>query len=80
VWDLPKPHDNEYYELWFGNRNGRMSAGTFTVDEDGRTTLSMSVPGEPSDYDQVGITLEKFPREPRISSARVVLGGKLEES
>jgi hypothetical protein len=80
VWGLPQPGKEGYYELWFGEEGGRMSAGTFTVDDRGRETLYMSVPREASGYQQVGITLEKFPREPRISSAKAVLIGELEES
>ncbi len=80
VWGLPRPGEQEYYELWFGTEEGRMSAGTFTVDADGRDTVYMSVPEEVRDYQRVGITLEKFPREPRLSSAKVVLGGELRES
>lgn len=80
VWGLPRPGPNEYYELWFGEEGGRVSAGTFTVDARGRETLYMSVPERASDYQQVGITLEKFPREPRMSAARPVLIGKLDES
>lgn len=80
VWGLPRPGPNEYYELWFGEEGGRVSAGTFTVDARGRETLYMSVPRRASDYRQVGITLEKFPREPRMSAARPVLTGDLEES
>jgi hypothetical protein len=80
VWGLPQPGKDEYYELWFGEAEGRMSAGTFTVDDRGRETLYMSVPREASGHQQVGITLEKFPREPRMSSAKAVLVGELEES
>jgi hypothetical protein len=80
VWGLPRPGRDEYYELWFGEAGGRVSAGTFTVGARGRETLYMTVPQEASDYQQVGITLEKFPREPRMNSAKVVLGGELEES
>jgi Anti-sigma-K factor rskA/Putative zinc-finger len=80
VWGLPRPGPNEYYELWFGEEGGRVSAGTFTVDARGRETLYMSVPERASGYQQVGITLERFPREPRMSAARPVLTGELEES
>ena len=80
VWGLPRPGEHEYYELWFGTEEGRMSAGTFTVDADGRDTVYMSVPEEAREYERVGITLEKFPREPRMSSAKVVLGGELRGS
>ena len=80
VWGLPRPGEHEYYELWFGTEEGRMSAGTFTVDADGQDTVYMSVPEEASEYQRVGITLERFPREPRMSSAKVVLGGELRGS
>ena len=80
VWGMPRPGKNEYYELWFREEEGRVSAGTFTVDADGRTTLYMSVPEEASGYGQVGITLEKYPEEPRMSSAKVVLGGEIQKS
>ena len=80
VWGLPRPAEDEYYELWFGTEEGRVSAGTFTVDADGRDTVYMSVPEEAREYERVGITLEKFPREPRMSSAKVVLGGELRGS
>ena len=80
VWGLPRPEKDEYYELWFGKEGGRMSAGTFTVDDQGREKLYMSVPEDASGYEQVGITLEKFPEEPRVSAAQPVLTGELEES
>jgi Anti-sigma-K factor rskA, C-terminal/Putative zinc-finger len=80
VWGLPQPGKDEYYELWFGKEGGRMSAGTFTVDARGRETLTMTVPEKASSYDQVGITIEQFPKEPRMSAAKPVLVGELEES
>jgi anti-sigma-K factor RskA len=80
VWGLPRPGPDEYYELWFAEEGGRVSAGTFTVGAQGRETLYMSVPENASDYQQVGITLEKFPEEPRMSAAKPVLTGELEES
>lgn len=80
VWDLPHPTQNEYYELWFGKGEGRVSAGTFTVDNKGRGKLSMNVPRTTGDYQRVGITLEEFPEEPSMDSPTVVLGGELDES
>jgi len=35
VWGLPQTGPNEYYELWFGMEEGRVSVGTFTVDDRG---------------------------------------------
>jgi hypothetical protein len=40
----------------------------------------MTVPEKASSYDQVGITIEQFPNEPRMSAAKPVLIGELEES
>lgn len=80
AWDLPPLEEGEYYELWFGNENGRVSAGTFTVDERGRVTCYVTVPDETvGDYQRVGITREKFPVEPRMDDAKVVLGGELRQ-
>lgn len=81
VWNLPRLKDGEYYELWCGKGGGRVSAGTFTVDKKGRGTLYMSVPAKAvGEYERVGITREKFPREPRLDSTRVVLSGELNET
>ena len=81
VWGLPRTGPNEYYELWFGRGEGRISAGTFTVDEEGRGSFSTTCPKVAAgDYRRVGITLERFPEEPRRDSARVVLGGELRGS
>ncbi|CAN5911540.1 hypothetical protein BH23ACT11_BH23ACT11_30080 [soil metagenome] len=77
VWNLPRPEPNQYYELWFGKEDGRVSAGTFTVDTEGDGTLSMTVPQTPGEYQRVGITLEEFPKEPSMDSPTVVLGGEL---
>ena len=81
VWGLPRSKEGEYYELWFGKGDGRISAGTFTVGEEGELTCYMHVTQETvGDYQRVGITLERFPEEPRMDDARVVLGGELRES
>jgi hypothetical protein len=77
---MPNCKKDEYYELWFGEEGGRVSAGTFKVDERGQGTLQMSVPEEAGNYGQVGITLEEFPEEPRMDSAKPVLTGELEGS
>jgi hypothetical protein len=78
AWDLPPLGEGEYYELWFGRENGRVSAGTFTVNDGGRVTCYVTVPAETvGDYQRVGITREKFPAEPRMNDAKVVLSGEL---
>ena len=78
VWGLPETGPDEYYELWFGKEDGRVSAGTFAVDERGRGELSASCPEVAGSYQRAGITLEQLPEEPRIDSARVVLRGDLQ--
>jgi anti-sigma-K factor RskA len=80
VWGLPETQSDEYYELWFGREGGRVSAGTFTVDDRGRGRLSASAPEWADGYQRAGITLERFPEEPRMDSARVVLRCDLRES
>ena len=77
VWGLPRTGPNEYYELWFGREEGRVSAGTFKVDDEGWGRLTTTCPEVGGGYQRVGITLEKFPEEPRIDEAKVVLGGEL---
>jgi len=80
VWGLPQTGPNEYYELWFGMEEGRVSVGTFTVDDRGRGRLSTICPDVAGDYQRAGITLERFPEEPSMEDARVVLRGDLQES
>ena len=80
AWDLPRLEEGEYYELWFGKGEGRVSAGTFTVDDQGRATCWMSVPQETvGGYQRVGITRERFPIEPRMERAKAVLVGELKD-
>ena len=78
VWGLPETGHDEYYELWFGKEGGRVSAGTFVVDDRGRGEFSALCPEVAGGYQRAGITLEQFPEEPRMDSARVVLRGDLQ--
>jgi len=80
VWGLPETGPNEYYQLWFGKEEGRVSAGTFAVDDRGRGELSGLCPETAGGYQRAGITLEQFPEEPRMDSARVMLRGDLQTS
>ena len=78
VWGLPATGSNEYYELWLGREGGRVSAGTFTVDDKGRGEISTLCPELAGGYQRAGITLERFPEEPSMDSARVVLSADLQ--
>lgn len=80
VWGLPETGPDEYYELWLGREGGRVSAGTFAVGGEGRGELSTLCPEVVGGYERAGITLERFPEEPRMDSARVVLRGDLQGS
>ena len=80
VWGLPKTGPNEYYQLWLGRDDGRVSAGTFAVDDLGRGELSGLCPETVGGYQRAGITLEQFPEEPRMDSAKVVLRGNLQST
>jgi anti-sigma-K factor RskA len=80
VWGLPETEPDEYYELWLGREGGRVSVGTFTVDDGGRGELSTLCPEVAGGYQRAGVTLERFPEEPRMDSARAVLRGDLPES
>lgn len=78
VWGLPPTGSDEYYELWLGREGGRVSAGTFTVDDRGRGEISTLCPELAEEYQRAGITLERFPEEPSMDSARVVLRADLQ--
>ena len=80
VWGLPPTESDEYYELWLGREGGRVSAGTFTVDDRGRSEISTLCPELAEEYQRAGITLERFPEEPSMDSARVVLRADLQGS
>lgn len=76
VSGLPRLRSDEYYELWFVEGEERISGGGFTVDGEGRATVTMNAPGAADEYPAVGITREKSPGDPRPSPTKV-LGGEL---
>ena len=80
VWGLPETGPNEYYQLWLGGEGGRVSAGTFAIDDGGRGEISTLCPEVVGGYERAGVTLERFPEEPSMDSARVVLRADLPES
>jgi anti-sigma-K factor RskA len=79
AWGLPEPRGGEYYEMWYARAGeGRISCGTFTVQPEGHTTVSMSAPASSVDYPEVEITLEPDDGDPG-SSGKVVLKGSLRD-
>lgn len=78
VWGLSEPKGDGHYELWFVADDGRTSAGTFRVSEEGRTSVSLSVPSTTRSYQNVGITREPGDGNP-MPSGEKVLGAELDE-
>ena len=65
--------------MWYTKKGGgRISCGTFTVQPEGRTTVSMSAPATSVAYPEVEITLEPDDGNPD-SSGDVVLEGSLRD-
>lgn len=71
---LPSLRPGEVYELWFVRGEGRVSAGTFTVDTDGRADLRLATAARAESYDRLGITREPDGLDPARNGPSVVVG------
>ena len=79
AWGLPELKGGEYYEMWYAKKGGRrISCGTFSVQPEGTTTVSMSAPASAVAYPEIEITLEPDDGDPG-SSGEVVLKGSLRD-
>ena len=79
AWGLPKCEEEEYYELWFVEKNGEhVSAGSFTVGESGDVELDLTAPQFATSYHRIGVTVEKD-KDPRPSGV-MMMGGELRRS
>ena len=79
AWGLPRPENGGYYEMWYAEADGgRVSCGTFTVQQDGSATVSMSAPVTSVAYPEVEVTREPNDGDPG-SSGKVVLRGSLRD-
>ena len=79
AWGLPKPGGGKYYEMWYARKGkGRISCGTFSAQQHGHTTVSMSAPASAVAYPEVEVTLESADGNPG-SSGKVVLKGSLHD-
>jgi anti-sigma factor RsiW len=74
VADLPKLQRGEIYELWFGRKDGATSAGTFTVDGEGRAEVRLTSAARPGAYERMGITREPDGIDPARNGPVVVAG------
>jgi hypothetical protein len=64
----------ELYELWFVRGGGRVSAGTFTVDRDGRAKLRLATAARSGEYRRIGITREPDGLDAARNGPSVVVG------
>lgn len=71
---LPPLRRGEVYELWFVRGQGRVSAGTFTVDADGRADVRLIAAARGTGYDRLGITREPDALDPARNGPSVVVG------
>ena len=71
---LPPLERGEVYELWFVRGQGRVSAGTFTVDADGRADLRLVAAARGRGYDRLGITREPDALDPSRNGPSVAVG------
>jgi anti-sigma factor RsiW len=59
IYDMPSPPQGMVYQFWLLDSNGdRTSAGTFTVDSQGRGWQLFRAPKALNNYQGVGITVE----------------------
>jgi Anti-sigma-K factor rskA len=66
---------DEYYEMWFLKGDRRISCGGFTVDSEGRATVTMNAPKAAyAGYPYVVITREESTGNPLPSPTRVLEG------
>lgn len=71
---LPPLRGDEIYELWFVRADGRVSAGTFMVDGDGRAKLALTTAARGERYERLGITREPDALDPARNGPSVAAG------
>ncbi len=71
---LPPLRPGEVYELWFVQGNAHLSAGTFTVGEDGQAEVRLSTAARRGSYERIGITREPDAADPARNGDPVVVG------
>jgi hypothetical protein len=69
---LRDPRPDGLYELWFVGPRGRVSAGTFHPDENGRGTVRLLAAADPKQYPRLSVTLEPNDGDPRRTGPEVL--------
>ena len=69
---LRDPRPDGLYELWFVGPRGRVSAGTFHPDENGRGTVRLLAAADPKQYPRLSVTLEPADGDPRRAGPEIL--------
>ena len=69
---LRDPRPDGLYELWFVGPRGRVSAGTFHPDEQGRGVVRLLAAADPKQYPTLSVTLEPADGDPRRQGPEVL--------
>jgi anti-sigma-K factor RskA len=70
---LRDPRPDGLYELWFVGPRGRVSAGTFHPDEQGRGVVRLLAAADPKQYPTLSVTLEPADGNPRRTGPEVLV-------
>jgi anti-sigma-K factor RskA len=74
VDDLPPTPANRTYQVWLVNGSSRVSAGLFSVDDEGSAMVTIRAPQPLSAYQSLGITSEPGPRGSLVPTGERVAG------
>jgi len=69
---LRDPRPDGLYELWFVGPRGRVSAGTFHPDEQGRGVVRLLAAADPKQYPRLSVTLEPADGNPRRQGPEIL--------
>jgi hypothetical protein len=74
VEGLPPSRDGAVYEVWFVRDQGRVSAGTFGVGDDGEARVRLTAAVDPREFSRIGVSLEPNPDDPAVNGPNVLSG------
>jgi hypothetical protein len=69
---LRDPRPDGLYELWFVGPRGRVSAGTFHPDEQGRGVVRLLAAADPKQYPRLSVTLEPADGDPHRQGPEIL--------
>jgi hypothetical protein len=74
VRGLPPTRGGEVYEVWFVRRDGRVSAGTFTVPRRGEVRVQLASAARVGEYRRLGVSREPDGLDPARNGPNVLAG------